>query len=198
MASTGSNQSALTLSTPASWHGWLSIIKASTTQSEIWDLINPSIKVEPILVKPVLPKKTAITADTKQLQSNLYANLIAEYNNKIKTYKEKKAVLVQTLSYIQKSISAEYAIYIYKKTSPWQALQALKAAIKPNSSLRILNVDRQYKVLYAGPPKGQNLRHWVNKWELLYIEAKEVSHVDTISRLMTDYFINSVKLVEPS
>ena len=123
---------------------------------------------------------------------------MTEYNNNIKTYKEKKAALVQTLSYIQKSISAEYAIYIYDKSSPWQALQALKAAIEPNSSARNHKVDRQYKALSSRPPRGQNLRQWVNQWEVLYAEARSIGYIDAMSGMMTDYFINSIRQIELS
>ena len=128
----------------------------------------------------------------------MYSDLMAEFNQDIKAYKDKKEALARTLSYIQKPISPEYAIYIYEKTSPWQALRALQAAIEPNKAVGTLEVDRQYKVLCAGPPKGQNLRECINDWELLYSQAKAIGHADALSGMITDYFINSMKQTEPS
>ena len=185
--------STMTLSTPSAWHSWLAMLKASATQSKIWEYIDPSIALEPILVKPILPRKQGLQGATEQDRADLYADLMAQFNQDIKAYEKKEAALVLTLSYIQSSVSPEYAVYIHEKTTPWEALRALKAAVAPNSSTRILEVDRQYKILCAGPPRGQNLRLWVNKWELLYSEALAVGHADAMSGMMADYFIDSVK-----
>ncbi len=192
MASLNATPSTMTLSTPASWHGWLAILKASAIQSEIWEYIDPSTVVEPALVKPILPRKTGIVSATEIERSDTYFDLMAQYNESTKSYKAKKEALSHTLTHIHKSISPEYSIHIYKSTSLWQALRALKAAIQPNTAVRMLEVDRQYKILCAGPPRGQNLRQWINKWDYLYAEAKETGHADTVSGVITDYFISSV------
>ncbi len=69
---------------------------------------------------------------------------------------------------------------------------------EPHSSVRALKIDRQYKILCAGPLKGQNLRQWLNKWELLYAEAKATGHSDTETGLIINHFINSLKQIDPT
>ena len=69
---------------------------------------------------------------------------------------------------------------------------------EPHSSVGALEIDldHQYKILCAEPLKGQNLRQWLNKWELLYGAAKATRHSETA--LMINHFINSLKEIDPT
>ena len=68
----------------------------------------------------------------------------------------------------------------------------------PGSFVRVLRIDRQYEVLRAGPPRGQNLKQWLNKWEKLYVEAKETKHFHVETGLIINHFINSFKQTDPA
>ena len=61
-----------------------------------------------------------------------------------------------------------------------------------------MEINDQYKALCAGPPKGQNIRQWLNKWEKIYVEAKEIKHNDAESGYIVDYFIRSLKGLDSS
>ena len=69
---------------------------------------------------------------------------------------------------------------------------------EPHSSIGALEIDldHQYQILCAEPLKGQNLRQWLNKWELLYEAAKSTRHSETAS--MINHFINSLKEIDPT
>ena len=71
-------------------------------------------------------------------------------------------------------------------------------SVTPIDYVRVLEIDRQYKLLCAGPPKGQNLRQWFNKWGLYYTEAKATRHPDVETGLIIDYFISSLKQTVPT
>ena len=70
--------------------------------------------------------------------------------------------------------------------------------VTPTDYARALEIDRQYKILCAGPPRGQNLRQWFNKWERLYAKAKTTRHADTESGLIIFYFIRSLEQTLPT
>ena len=70
--------------------------------------------------------------------------------------------------------------------------------VTPADSVRTSEIDDQYNSLCAGPPRGQNLRQWFNKWELLYANAKTTRHADTESELITFYFIRSLEQTLPT
>ena len=67
----------------------------------------------------------------------------------------------------------------------------------PTDWVRVFEIDRQYKLLCAGPPRGQNLRQWFNKWEKLYAKAKTARHADIETEVIIDYFIESMRSTNP-
>ena len=70
-------------------------------------------------------------------------------------------------------------------------------AVEPYSYARTLKIDRQYKALCSGPPRGQDLGKWFNKWEKFYVEAKVTNHSNIKTSVITDHFLNSLKQTEP-
>ena len=189
----------ITLTGASVWHNWISIIRSSAKQSDIWDLIDPSLDHEPPLTAPTIPRRTGLPPGLDETQRNdQYTDQLLEFNVRQKDHREKKDALIRTLSYIQKSISPEYVTYILDKDTPWQALRSLQQAIEPHSSVRALEIDRQYKALCAGPPKGQNIKQWLSRWETVYAEAKATRHSDVETGLILNYFINSLKQTDPT
>ena len=65
--------------------------------------------------------------------------------------------------------------------------------VTPTDHVRALEISDQYKLLCAGPPRGQNLRQWFNKWESLYAKAKTIRHAEIESGMMVYYFIRSLE-----
>ena len=189
---------AIVLTNASQWHNWISIVKANAKQAKIWDLIDPSQETEPPHTEPTLPKKSNITGDNELTRSDTYADLMAQFNIDYRKHQEKCKTLIHTLAAIQKSVSPDYLTYIIDKDTPWQALRALQQAIEPHSTDRLLEIDRQYKTLCSGPPRGANLRQWLNKWEKIYIEAQAIQHADIGSGLILNYFIASLKQTDPS
>ena len=145
---------AIVLTNASLWHKWLSIIKTNAKQSEIWDLIDPTVDIEPQNTEPSLPKKVDVVGDSELTREDIYKDKMAGFNLNHRKYREKREALIRTLDSIQKSISQEYLAYIYDKYTPWQALRALSQAIAPHSSVRLLDIDRQYRILCQGPQKG--------------------------------------------
>ena len=75
---------------------------------------------------------------------------------------------------------------------------ALQQAIEPYPIARRFRIDRQYRVLCAGPRGGQNLSKWLDKWLKFYGEAKLIKHPDIETGVIIDDFINSFKQTDPS
>ena len=71
-------------------------------------------------------------------------------------------------------------------------------SVTPTDWPQVLAIDRQYKVLRAGPLRGQNLRQWFNKWEKFYAKAKAIKHADTETGMIIDYFIESIRSTYPT
>ena len=61
-----------------------------------------------------------------------------------------------------------------------------------------MEINDQYKALCARPLKGQNIRQWLNKWEKIYVKAKEIKYHDAESGYIVDYFIRSLKGLDSS
>ena len=74
---------------------------------------------------------------------------------------------------------------------------ALQQAIEPHPFASRFRIDRQYSVLCAGPPGGQNLDKWLNKWLKFYGEALLVKHPDIETGVIIDFFIESFKQTDP-
>ena len=70
--------------------------------------------------------------------------------------------------------------------------------VTPADFARALEIDDQYTLLCAGPPRGQNLRQWFNKWEQFYARAKTTRHADTESGLIIFYFIRTLEQTVPT
>ena len=128
----------------------------------------------------------------------MYTDALLVFNIQQKDFHRKKEALVNTLTNITKTISPEYVTYILGKDTPWQALRALQGAVAPDPTVRIFEVDRQYKALCAGLPRGQNVKQWLVKWEQLYAEATSIGHADVLSGVILNYFIDSVSKMDPS
>ena len=191
-------QSPVHLTNASQWHTWIAIVRSSAKQSNIWHLIDPSLDQEPSHDAPTLPKRSNIRGNDDIEKNNNYTDAIQQFNFDYKEYRERREALVRTLSAIQNTVSAEYLTYILDKDTPWKALRTLRKAIEPHSAARNLEINNQYKTLCAGPPRGQNLRQWMNKWEKIYVEAKEIKHADVESGFIIDYFIKSLKGTDPS
>ena len=189
---------AIILTNPSLWHNWISIIRSNAKQSEIWDLIDPSLDQEPLLKQPDLPKRADIdpSADEK-VRSDRYTDLVLRFNVELQEHREKREALVRTLSSIQKSVSRKYLTYIINKDTPWQALRALQQAINYHSFDQAMEVARQYRKLCDGPPRGQNLRKWLDQWEKFYAKAEATNHSDVATGLILDHFIISLKQTDP-
>ena len=63
-------------------------------------------------------------------------------------------MLILILKAIYFTIFTKYLFYILNKNLLYQALKTFRAAIKPNSNIRILVVNNIYKVLYTSPLKN--------------------------------------------
>ena len=185
----------ITLANTSQWYTWVSIIRSCAKQADIWHLIDPSLPTEPLHNAPTLPKKATTEGADAIAKSDNYADALLQYNFDCKEYRDRKAALTQTLKSIQTTISSEYLAYILDKTSPYEALKTLSKAIEPDSSVRVLAIGDIYRVLCDGPPKGQNLRLWINKWEKNFVDLQEVKHTDVESGYILDLFVRSL---EPS
>ena len=70
---------------------------------------------------------------------------------------------------------------------------AHRQAIEPYPFARRFRIDRQYRVLCAGPPRGQNLSEWLDEWLKFYAKAIVINHSDIETGVIIDEFINSFK-----
>lgn len=69
--------------------------------------------------------------------------------------------------------------------------------VTPADVVRALEVNKQYRILCAGPPRGQNLRRWFDKWERFYAKAKAIGHADIETGFILDFFIRSLEQTLP-
>lgn len=171
-------------------------------QSDIWELIDPSRNEEIFLMQPLPPQKAEIrrreSLTTDEARSDAYTDEMVLFNILQKNFHKKQESLVNTSTYITKAISPEYVTYIIGKDTPYQILRALQEAVAPDPNFRIYEVDRQYKALCAGLPRGENVKQWLVKWEQLYAEATSIGHADVLNGVMLKYFVDAIGKTDPS
>ena len=122
---------------------WISIIRSSAKQSEIWDYIDQSINEKPLLAQRLLLRRTGLSTELEERARNdRYTDSVLEFHVKLKEYKEGREDLICTLSYIQKSLSPEHILH-----GRHSALFNRPSSLTPTSELWRLTDNRNCYVL---------------------------------------------------
>ena len=186
------------------WFKWFNIIKARAIAAKVWKYADPDSATE------LLPKLTPYPTiqDAKDLKTEdgytefthkeALTYLISVHTSQEKTYTREIQSLQTLLSEIQRTVSEVYIMYITSCSSSYQALRSLKAQIAPTPESRYFDIDRQYRTLIQGKPKGQPIEQWLQRWEKVFVEAEEIEHSDFKSTIARVNFIQSTHSLDPS
>jgi len=178
------------------------MVKSRATLAKIWDLVDPEILNEQIRTPPSYPTfddALHLKADeryTKLTLNNVLSHLTNQYSIQSKDYYRKEQALQNLFVDIQKSVSANLYIYLTKSSTPYQALKSLKQHLAPSDEARYYDIDRQYRTLCTGKPKGQTIEHWLEKWDILFAEAIDIGHPDFQRTMARNNFIQSTYSVD--
>jgi hypothetical protein len=133
MASLPSNMTKIViiLDKTSDWHEWLSIVKSLTTDKVVLKLINPDLKKEIALKKPIKPSPFTIktgAVDPKKFEPaewEYYKVLRDDYKSDLIEYRRRQAILDSIKAHIFATVSRVNLSFITDLEMPYQILSAL-------------------------------------------------------------------------
>jgi hypothetical protein len=133
MASLPSNMTKIViiLDKTSDWHEWLSIVKSLTTDKVVLKLINPDLKEEIALKKPIKPSPFTVktgTVDPKKFEPaewEYYKVLRDDYKSDLIEYRRRQAILDSIKAHIFATVSRVNLSFITDLEMPYQILSAL-------------------------------------------------------------------------
>ena len=197
--------SSVILASPNNWDEWIEVIKSKANNNRLWKYIDPSTPETelPRLEEPVRasPKDANSRGKTKlseldEDEKEELRMLQADHRDNVKLYRKQLSALDTLRSHILSSISRTYLVYTFKCDTTYDVMVSLKQRVAPSDHARKLQLAAQYARLKKAP-RNQNFEVWLQEWERLYTECKELKlpEVDG-SRSVTDfaYAVKSITL----
>ena len=198
--------SSVILASPNDWDEWIEVIKSKANNNRLWKYVDPSTPETelPKLEEPVRasPKDANSRGKTKlseldEEEKEELRTLKLDHRDNVKLYRKQLSALDTLRSHILSSISRTYLVYTFKCDTTYDVLVSLKQRIAPSDHARKLQIATQYARLKEAP-WNQNFEVWLQEWERVYTECKELKlpEVDG-SRSVTD-FVYAVESITPS
>jgi hypothetical protein len=139
------------LDRPSDWDEWFSIVKRMAVQSQIFNLVDPTVGTQPkTLEKPTNPTVAMIKQGAKMptdlSKEGLTAYQLAreEFKYAEKDYAQESAALRELSTHIVSTVSRINYTFIGKEQTPWGMLTALRKRLAPTDRARQLDLARQY------------------------------------------------------
>ena len=179
--------SSVILASPNDWDEWIEVIKSKANNNRLWEYVDPSTPETtlPKLVEPVRASakdantrgKTKLSELTDEENAKL-VGLQSDHRDNVKLYRKQLSALDTLRSQIQSSISRTYLIYTFKCSTTYDVLVSLKKRVAPSDEARKIQLSTQYARLKK-PPRNQNYEVWLQEWERVYTECKELGLPET-------------------
>jgi len=192
------------LSRPTDWDEWIEIVKTKAMGNKIWEYVDPSTLKDnlSILNEPTIPRAGDVNPQ-KPTVDKLDANELEElkllrydYKRQIAAYERKDAALGSLRSFIQETISRAYLPYTFKCDTPYDMLTALKTRVAPTDQARKMELIKRYRKLVKAP-KSQDIYIWLQEWEKVYTECKELNLPDVDDNRSLFDFLNAISTISP-
>jgi hypothetical protein len=194
----------VTLSGPSDWDEWIEIIKTKAMGNKIWEYVDPSTPKDdlPTLQEPTIPRSRDVNpnkATVAQLDANELEELkllCYDYKRQVAAYERKEAALGNLRSSIQETISRPYLPYTFKCETPYEMLVKLKQRIAPTDRAREVELVNRYNKMKKGP-NNQSMDYWLQEWERVYTECKELNLPDVDKDRSLFDFLHAISKVAP-
>ena len=139
---------------------------------------------------------TKLSELNKEEKEELYT-LKVDYKDNVKLYRKQLSALDTLRSHILASISRTYLVHTFKCDTTYDVLVSLKQRIAPSDHARKLQVATQYARLKK-PPRNQNFEVWLQEWERVYTECKELDLPERDGSQSVTDFAYAVESITPS
>lgn len=184
-----------------SWDSWLSTIKASVFDEDIWNLINPEIRYKPETsarpAEPPRPEPHHATGLINVEEAEQYRILSIFRQQDMRKFKDEIKELRAVNSLISETISARVANLIaYADPDPWSRLVALKQRLEPTNKARSFMVKKRYHQLAEGPT-NQNVNAWLNEWTEMHHEASRMRIAEVSENGGIRDFLLAIENIDP-
>ena len=198
--------SSVILASPNDWDEWIEVIKSKANNNRLWKYVDPSTPEAdlPQLEEPVRASPQDVNSQGKTKLSELDEDekeelrmLRADHRDNVKLYRKQLSALDTLRSHILSSISRTYLVYTFKCDTTYDVLVSLKQRIAPTDDARKLRVATKYAKLKKAP-RNQNFEVWLQEWETVYTECKELDLPEVNGDRSVKDFVYAVDSITPS
>ena len=99
-------------------------------------------------------------------------------------------------SFIQETITRTYLTYTFDCDTPHDMLVALKQRVAPTDQARKIELISQYQKL-KNTPDSHNLDTWLQQWEKMHKECKQLGRPDVEDDRPLYDFLNAISGIAP-
>ena len=117
-----------------------------------------------------------------------------DHRDNVKLYRKQPSALDTLRSQIRSSISRTYLIYTFKRNTTYDVLVSLKQRVAPSNEARKIQLATQYARLKKAP-RNQNFEVWLQEWERVYTECKELGLPEVDGDRSVKDFAYAVELI---
>ena len=174
------------------WSIWIFFVRTRAQTANIWKFINFNFNAKfECLTKSVEPSYIeAAEFDAKTFE--IYKTRSLVYTKALAKYEKQKTAFENIIEFIQQIISSTAAIIIHDVNAhSWNFFRVFKTRLISADNARHFEIKIKYHNLRNGS-KNQNIKKWLNTWQLIYIEGRELRIEKTLKVRSIRNFIFAV------
>lgn len=196
-----SNTKKVIFAKPANWEAWFSFIRTRTTNTQIWDFIDPELTKTPVSIeRPVelefhIPDDDAHDAQFDRVKYEAYKARKDIYKTKLARYERQEKAFSDIITFIQDNRCPQCQFYPNEEPHPWSLLRAPKLRLAPSDEARSLEIEQKYHKLCKGPDT-QSIDTWLDEWVTVYTDGVEHKIAEATGTRPIRDFLMSVRSKE--
>ncbi|OCK72821.1 hypothetical protein K432DRAFT_256122, partial [Lepidopterella palustris CBS 459.81] len=163
------------------WQAWFLVVQNKALRAGVWKYVDPSVENPPALPElPIPPTPSKINSAAKTYydlnpdEIQRYNVLQNTYRNEVATYNQIQLPLNSIYDYILATVSKRNLVYVRECSTPHSLLQALRKRLAPTDRGRKLEIQKKLSELYRPPTTERQIDTWLQQWETVYQEAKDL------------------------
>ena len=191
----------VTLKGPGNWDTWISVVRKSAKNQNVWEYIDPDLTNKPTLAPLMQLTASQVRQDISGIEDlkgndfNKFQILENRYNSQLRIYKDDTKALAEIQKFIVKTVGKYYQL-IAKEDDVAKELKILQNRIKPTDWAREDEVRTRYQETLKAV-KRTKVEEWVSRWQVVLIEATSLGLLETKGLRLTQDFLKAASTIDP-